>query len=68
MVENLLKNCRIAMQRKKLTRSLRTLLLCYEKRGRTYTFATRLNCSNRFLGMKVRMVYFDVMTWFVAYW
>lgn len=28
----------------------------------THTFATRLNCSNRFLGTKVIMVYFEVMT------
>jgi hypothetical protein len=33
--------------------------------NKTHMFAMRLNCSNKFLGRKVMMVYLDVMTWFV---
>ena len=33
----------------------------------TYMFAIHLNCSSRFRGMKVIMLYFEVMSWLVAY-
>ena len=32
----------------------------------THQLATLLNCSRRFLGRKVMMVYLEVMTWLVA--
>lgn len=47
MVENLGKNCKTAMARKKM-------------------FAIRRNCSNRFRGKKVMIVYFEVTFWFVG--
>lgn len=34
-------------------------------RDNAHMLATRRNCSNRFLGRKVMIVYFEVMTWFV---
>ena len=30
----------------------------------TDMFAMRLNCSKKFLGIKVTMVYLEVITWF----
>ena len=33
-----------------------------KEKHNTHTLATRLNCSSRFLGRNVRMVYFEVMT------
>lgn len=45
IVENLGKNCRMAIAKKKM-------------------FAILLNCSNRFLGRKVMMVYLEVTFWF----
>ena len=32
---------------------------------KTDMFAIRLNCSNKFLGTKVIIVYLEVITWFV---
>lgn len=61
MVENLGKNCRIAIPRKNLSQ------LYYVSREtreyvRTHIFATRLNCSSRFRGRNVIIVYLEVMT------
>ena len=36
-----------------------------QREAGTHTLAIRLNCSSRFLGKKVMMVYLDVMTWLV---
>ena len=33
--------------------------------GYAHIFAILLNCSNKFLGKKVRIVYLDVTTWLV---
>jgi len=38
-----------------------------QKKTSTNTFATLLNCSNRFWGKKVTTMYFEVIIWFVAY-
>ena len=32
----------------------------------THQLATLLNCSNKFLGRKVMIVYFEVITWLVG--
>lgn len=61
----------------KLGEELQNCYECKETRGcgewveavqtvETYIFAMRLNCSRRFLGRNVMIVYLDEMTWLVG--
>lgn len=66
MVENFGKNCRIAIPRKKLRAQFYEFRSIVSRSLATHTLAIRLNCSNRFRGIKVITVYLDVITWLVG--
>ena len=62
-MEKIEKNWRMAIAAKKLRGIRRQSATLYARF--THMLAIRRNCSNKFRGRKVMMVYFEVMTWFV---
>lgn len=69
-MENAEKNCKMAIPAKKLEVVPRTWSAVFAAPVlpwyKAHMLAMRLNCSSKFLGRNVKIVYLDVTTWLVG--